>query len=199
MKPLSIEQLKIARRKSLQNAGELINDAEILFKSKSWARTLFISQIAGEEIGKYLILTSAFVSLVAGDNVNWKKFWQRITSHQEKLQMATYLEDILLGQDFPKKLVEYFEKLKEETKNLERFKQYALYCDFTTESPCCPSDLISKDIALNALKWAKGRYKLFAKIESELKRHSIPNKISKEGIQAFRKKYGIEKIFVRKR
>jgi AbiV family abortive infection protein len=199
MKPLSIDQLKVDRSKALKNAGELIKDSDFLFKKGSWARTLFLSQIAGEEIGKHVLLSSLFIQVIAGDHINWKRAWARITSHREKLELATYMEeDIFLEQPFPDKLEAYFEQIKHQVKELERFKQKALYCDFTEEIPHCPSDIISKEIALNALKWVKGRYKLFSGIEKELQKFKVCDKITKESIKIYRKKYGIDKLIAKK-
>ena len=198
MKPLSVEQIRISRLKSIRNADELINDAEILFKKGRWARTLFLCQIAGEEIGKYLLLSSTFVQVIAGDHIDWKRFWERITSHREKLELVTYMEDIFLEHSFPDKMKDYFAEIKQQVKDLERFKQKALYCDFTGDVPHCPSDVIPKDIAVNALKWTKGRLKMFSDIERELQKYKVPDKISKESIEGFRKKYGIDRLMRKK-
>lgn len=195
MKQLSIAQLKTARQKALKNAEDLVKDAEVLFEFASYPRVLFLSHIAGEEIGKYIILTSTFVMLVAGKTINWRKFWKRITSHKVKLELITYMEDIYLDQPFPDSLKEYFKDLRKQVKDLDRFKQKSLYCDFTEEIPHCPSDLIGKNFAKNALVWAKGRLGLFTGIEKEIQKVKILDKITEKSIQEFVKKHGFEKFF----
>lgn len=99
MQQLSIDQIKKSRVKALQNAGELIHDAEILFKEERWPRVLFLCQISGEEIGKYIMLSSIFVKKISEVEINWKRVWQRLNSHTEKYELATYMEDIFLEID----------------------------------------------------------------------------------------------------
>ncbi len=89
MKKLSVEQVKIAREKALRNAKDLIKDAELLYENARWPRVVFLCQIAGEEIGKHILLSSLTIRLIAGDEINWKRVWKRLTSHREKLEMVT--------------------------------------------------------------------------------------------------------------
>ena len=195
MRKLTLEQIESARKKAIQNAAELLEDARLLFKNERWPRVLFLSQIAGEEIGKHILLSSLTVHALAGDKINWKRAWKRLTSHREKLEMITYMEDVFLEQPFPDDIKEYFNGLKKESQLLESFKQKSLYCDITEKIPHCPSEIITKKFAEDALKWAEGRYGLFSKIENELSEAGVTKKITKEDIAQFRKKMGIEKLF----
>lgn len=195
MKKLSVEQVKIAREKALRNAKDLIKDAELLYANARWPRVVFLCQIAGEEIGKHILLSSLTIHLIAGDEINWKRVWKRLTSHREKLEMVTYLEDVFLEQPFTDTLNEYFSELKDEVQQLETFKQKSLYCDFTQEIPHCPTDIIKEEYAQNAIKWAKGRSDLFSKIEEGLKDVNVLDKISKKDIEKFRQRMEIEHLF----
>ena len=195
MKKLSVEQVKIAREKALRNAKDLIKDAELLYENARWPRVVFLCQIAGEEIGKHILLSSLTIRLIAGDEINWKRVWKRLTSHREKLEMVTYLEDVFLEQPFTDTLNEYFSELKDEVQQLETFKQKSLYCDFTQEIPHCPTDIIKEEYAQNAIKWAKGRSDLFSKIEEGLKDVNVLDKISKKDIEKFRQSMEIEHLF----
>lgn len=199
MKPLSLDQLKIARQKALTNARELVEEAKLLFEKEHWARALFLSQIAGEEIGKYILLSSTAVNLIAGDEIQWSKFWKRLTSHREKQTMITYIEDILLDQPFSDDLSHYFKELEKQVNDMEVFKQKSLYCDFTLDFPHSPSDVVTKEIAENALKWSNGRLELFSGIEEKLKSDNAFEKISGDFIQKFRERYGIIEFFKKKK
>jgi len=192
---LTIEQVKIAQQKALNNAEALVKDAEALFELKSYPRVVFLSQIAGEEIGKHIMFSSLFVRLLAGEEINWKKFWTKATSHKRKLELVTYMEDVYLEQPFPESLKEYFEKIALQIRDLDRFKQKALYSDFTEGYPHTPNDIIDETIAKNALAWAKGRIGVFSTIEAELQKSGIFEKMTKESVQEISKKLGIEKFF----
>jgi AbiV family abortive infection protein len=139
MQKLSIEQIKESRVKALQNADELIHDAEILFKEKRYPRVLFLCQISGEEIGKYVMLTSIFVQLISEVDLDWKKTWKRLTSHTEKYELVTYMEDVFLERNVFADMKKYQDNLKDESKKIDQFKQKSLYCDFTEKIPHCPS------------------------------------------------------------
>jgi AbiV family abortive infection protein len=60
------EQLEQARTKALANAERLVSDAALLLKNKRWPAALYFCQIAGEEIGKYLMVLSALVQIKSG-------------------------------------------------------------------------------------------------------------------------------------
>ena len=195
MRQLSINQIKESRLKALQNAEELVNDAEILFQAERWPRVLFLCQISGEEIGKYLLLSSIFVQKISGVDIDWKRVWKRLTSHTEKYELVTYAEDVFLEKEILADIKNYFEKLKDESKELERFKQKSLYCDFTEEIPHCPSDIIGKDIAESALQWAKKRCRLFKGIEQSIQKAKVTEKITQDVIEHIKKEFGLKNLY----
>ena len=194
MRQLSIKQIKLSRVKALQNANELIEDAEILFKEERWPRVLFLCQISGEEIGKYVMLSSLLVQQISEKEIDWKRIWKRLTSHTEKYELATFMENVFLGKNLPtdmKAILEYNRMLKDESKELDRFKQNSLYCDFTGESTHCPSDIIGREIAESALKWAKGRINVFDILEESLQQADVPERINKAFIEEVNMKYDL--------
>jgi AbiV family abortive infection protein len=197
MRTLTLDQAKSARRKALQNARELVEEAELLLDHKRWARALFLCQIAGEEIGKYILLNSVVVCMIAGDVINWTRLWKRLTSHQEKLELVTFVEDMFLERPLPDQSEKYKEELEAEVRVLEQGKQKSLYCDFTGEMPHLPSEVIGEDMARNALKWAKGRIQMFSQMEEEWEKAGILEKISKADIVRFRDKFHLTRLFQR--
>lgn len=195
MKSLSLEQIKIARQNALKNANSLVKEAEALFNIGSYPRVVFLSHIAGEEIAKHIMLTSTLVRLIAGKGINWKKFWKRLTSHKEKLELVLFMEDTYLDKPSQDNLEKYFEDLREQAKKIDRFKQKSLYCDFTEEIPHSPSELIDKEIAKNALGWAKGRIRFFTTMENEFQKREILDKLTEKTIKELAKKIGVEIFF----
>ncbi len=81
MKGISLEQLIGGRRQAFQNACDLIRDAEILYEHQRWARCVFLSSIAIEELGKYLIMIGA-IGQVLKNQINWKRFRQKDFSYR---------------------------------------------------------------------------------------------------------------------
>ena len=196
MKSLSIKQIKIARQHALKNADNLVKEAEALFNIGSYPRVVFLSHIAGEEIAKHIMLTSTLVKLIAGKNINWKKFWKRLTSHKEKLELILFMEDTYFDKPFPDNLEEYFEDLREQAKKIDYFKQMSLYCDFAEEIALSPSELIDKETAKNALGWAKGRIRFFTTMENEFQKREILDKLTENTIKEFVKKLKSDTWFV---
>jgi AbiV family abortive infection protein len=189
-KALSIDQLKTGRLKPLQNAQELLKEASILFDNGCWARTVFLSQIVGEEIGKYMMLTSALVKvIIRPESFNWDKFWHRYLSHKAKTQNIFVFEDIVHKKN--KNVLTYFTKLPRVLSRLERLKQTSLYSDCIGNNFYSPTNLFTKEMATEALNLAKGRMKLF----NELERKSLffveemTTEAFRERILAFRNKF----------
>jgi len=182
MKKLTLKQLKDARLKTLRNAEDLIKEAEILYKNGHFPRIIFLCQIAGEEIGKYFIIGSFIVDFIKG-NINWKRFWKRFLSHQEKLETLTFFENILLGMEAPKKCGEYLKKIQDESRLFEQLKQKSIYTGFTKESPHYPAEIITEKMALSCLHLAQDRLKLIKTFEKELGLDDIINKIKRKDIE----------------
>ena len=59
--PRSLEELETGRQKAFANAADLVSYAEVLIEDERSARALFLAQIAGEEIGNYIILLNVAV------------------------------------------------------------------------------------------------------------------------------------------
>lgn len=164
--PLGIDQLKAARLKALQNAEELINEASILFNNGCWARVVFLSQVGAEEIGKYIMLTSALVEVIVNPvSFSWKKFWRRYLSHTAKSQNILLFEDIMLTNidNFPA----YFKEQRRIVSDLEKGRQISLYSDYIENNFYSPTELFSGKIATDALRWAKNRLRLIKELENK--------------------------------
>jgi len=196
MKHLTLEQLKVVADKTLENAKELIEEAEILLDNKRYSRVLFLSQIAGEEIGKYLLLKSTMVSLATEQIINWKLFWKQYKSHKEKLKYVTYFEDVLLEQISKNKSIkEYYGELKSQVFMLDEHKQKSLYSDFTEEIAHKPKDVVTKQMATDSLKWARGRFGLFSELYRKTRENKTIDKITKKDFLDFIEERGLTKFY----
>ena len=68
-----------------QNAEELIQEATPLVTSGHSARAFFIYYTACEELAKFSIFEVVGKQIAQGTSPNWKRFWQRLRSHDSKL------------------------------------------------------------------------------------------------------------------
>ena len=123
---VDLEELKRGRLAALRNAEELVREAEILYDNGAWARSCFLSLAAAEELGKYIMMTSA-VALALGGAINWKTFWRRFRNHKSKLGNILIHEHSLRS-DF--KFSEYFKKVPEEKQVNVNMRMICLYSDF---------------------------------------------------------------------
>lgn len=164
-KSLSIDQLKAGRLKALQNATELLNESSLLFANGYWARSVFLSIVVGEELGKHVMLISALVEVIMNPaTYSWKKFWRRYSSHAVKNKNILILEDFALTEvgDLPA----YFKELPNVAFEIEKGRQTALYSDCIEDVFHSPTDLFTERMATNALAWAKGRVDLIREFEN---------------------------------
>lgn len=196
MKKLTIEQLKVARIKALENAQDLICEVQLLYDNRRWPRVVFLCQIAGEELGKHFELTAAVLEMIADGNLNWRKFWKRITSHHDKLKLITHMEDILLYQPFPEN---YFDQLNRQVHDLEQYKQMSLYSDVTCDTPYLPSEIVTEEVASNALKWVTSRLKIVSELERRYQETQALDTIRKEDIERIQQQFGLTEFFAKRR
>jgi AbiV family abortive infection protein len=89
---LSFNQLEQAYQKTYQNAKELIEESEILYEHKRYARAYTLAQIAHEEIAKLPIIFQETTKLYYGEGNDWKKFNNRLRNHhsKNKLNLAMF-------------------------------------------------------------------------------------------------------------
>jgi AbiV family abortive infection protein len=153
---LIAEQLRMLAVKAHSNAVELVSEAELLFQHGHFARCLFLSQIAGEELGKCHIAMTSIPKLFLG-KMNWLRFWQRFRSHKEKSGDVHFFEGFMSPHE-----LESLETMAQTVSAMETAKMLSLYTEQMQDLALAPSDWAKGEIAGNALGWAKGRLMLFA-------------------------------------
>jgi AbiV family abortive infection protein len=154
LRELSLEQLNQGRLKALQNATDLISDAECLFKDGRWARSVFLSQIAIEELGKYLIIMGAIGNLIAGQ-IKWSKFWKRFANHREKAGNIFLFDAALSPFQKQQEIVKNFEKADTDANEFLKEKVSSLYVDFRNDQFLLPMDVVDEGSAKRAIENAK--------------------------------------------
>jgi len=68
------------------NAQSLVEEAEILYENKYYARTYTLSHIAREEISKLYMLYKVGIEIIAGKEFDHKKLEKRLRNHKSKIQ-----------------------------------------------------------------------------------------------------------------
>ena len=154
MRKLSLKQLVCARLKILENASDLIRDADCLFEEGRWARSAFLSHIAIEELGKYLMIMGAIVNHIS-KQIDWKKFWKRFVSHRSKTQNIFFFDAALSPPEEDEEILRDFEKAESDSAKFQKEKLSSLYVDFRNDQFILPMDVVNEDTAKRAIENAK--------------------------------------------
>ncbi len=191
---LTREQLKEGRLKALANARDLVDEAQLLHADARWPRVVFLCHIAAEELGKYIMLMSAFVELTVDPRqFDWNRFWKRFNSHHQKFTLLTFWEDLYLTRTGDKSLSQSLEDLAAATRELNTGKQKSLYADLTEGSFRAPRDLMGQKIASMALGLAQKRADLISSFE-ERNSYKFPL-ITRESVVKWRSEVGLTKLW----
>jgi len=151
-----IELLKDLAIKSLENAEELYEEAQILLEKEKYGRSFFLIQIAGEEIGKHILCVGAIGNFAIG-KFDFKRFKKRFYTHREKTQSIDVFEKLILTNA----TLQSFNTIQNDANILEEAKLMSLYCDFIENNAFKPSEIINKDLVESNINILKNRLKLF--------------------------------------
>jgi AbiV family abortive infection protein len=170
MKPLTVEQLEALRAKVLENASELLEEAELLFSARHFARALVLASIALEELSKLLILGGRMGELQAGLDVDWKSFYLRFRNHEAKLKQAKVFEEAILSRVMDAELehgqaVGRLSGVKAEVKKRNALKNACLYVEAGAVARK-PSDVVSEADASEVLRQAQSQLSFFQATET---------------------------------
>lgn len=175
---LSLEQLTHGRLKSLHNAIDLIVDAECLLKEGRWARSVFLSQIAIEELGKYLMIIGAIVNLIASQ-IDWRNFWKRFVSHGEKAGNIYLFDATLSSSQGDEEILMDIEKADTYIREFQKLKLSSLYVDFQGDRFVLPMDVVDEKSSKKAIENAKAILSFFEFGEKEVFSKTNLSKLSK--------------------
>jgi len=148
---------KLARA-ALDNASDLLSDAEVLLKEGRYPRALALTVLAAEEFGKHMMCMSA-VGLDLADESEVKKFWKRFRSHAAKYQNwhGQLIDYIAINPEEPWNPEgtgpDLWDEMWQDMPKIVEFamdqKMSALYVDARNGEPTSPSDLASADLVPN--------------------------------------------------
>ena len=141
IQPQDLYELSV---KSLANANELVEEAQLLFDHRRWPRVVFLCQIAGEELAKCFMSLTA-IPRYAFETFNESTFLRRLRDHREKTGEIDFFEQLFVGSDS----IEHRDRAWRN--DFERFKLLSLYTDFFQGHAIQPSDGMTEAVALAAL------------------------------------------------
>ncbi|MFJ6411914.1 AbiV family abortive infection protein [Terribacillus saccharophilus] len=139
MSVLNFDKLENAYITTYENAKELIEEAEILYESKKYARAYFLAQIAYEEIAKLPIIFQEASRAYFKETHDWKVFYMRLRNHLSKNKMNLASETFY---GFSKAKLSDIENRIE---MMNRLKNGSLYSDLDGKQFIKPSDVFKKE------------------------------------------------------
>jgi len=141
MKNLTVDTIIEGMIKITLNAQSLVEEAEILYENKYYARTYTLSHIAREEISKLYMLYKVGIEIIAGKKFDHKKLEKRLRNHKSKIQFFS-MPITITGTD------------SSYTKNMNKRKNDSLYVGYEEETFRCPSENITEHISKRTLDLA---------------------------------------------
>ncbi|MCR4032489.1 MULTISPECIES: AbiV family abortive infection protein [Flavobacterium] len=147
--------------KALQNAEELIVEAEILEKNGKNARAYTLFQFCLEEVGKAFL---AFQFVLKGnieDANETKKFFNDFKSHTVKTETSQGIDFMFAlkidKSPHSKKMIEEFIFNRDDVTVSNNYKNYSLYTSYIDGEFYKPSEIITNDMLDKISKHAKFR------------------------------------------
>jgi len=141
MKNLTVDTIIEGMVKITLNAQSLVEEAEILYENKYYARTYTLSHIAREEMSKLYMLYKVGIEIIAGKEFNHKKLEKRLRNHKSKIQFFSIPVTITgLNSSY--------------IKGINKRKNDSLYVGYEEEIFKSPKENITKYIAKRTLDLA---------------------------------------------
>lgn len=120
LEELSIDEIEMGIKKSLENAEDMIKEGDILYKNDSYPRAYTLYQLAIEEIGKSRILFSLILDLKLEKKIDFQELNKDFVHHQTKSKSAITFETTALlvmhsssGESAEERKKKFFESLKD--------------------------------------------------------------------------------------
>ncbi|TDU33698.1 AbiV family abortive infection protein [Gelidibacter sediminis] len=207
---MNLEQYFDGISKSLSNAKDLFDDAEILFNLERYQRAYTLYQLSIEEIGKASLIYSFVLDKDYNNENEFKVFKKSFLSHKQKTVSSNGIDLIFsfLNNDvrIKKKLIYQYFLFDKHLSQLNDYKNRSLYTDISNNKFISPKETITKEITdeikfvaeirLNVakvfLKVGMEEFDGIKKASKNLDTQSIIDNPPEEIIEFIKLKYGIE-------
>lgn len=141
MQNLTVDTIIDGMIKITLNAQSLVEEGEILYEHKYYARTYTLAHIAREEISKLYMLYKVGIEIIAGKKFDHKTLEKRLRNHKSKIQFFSMpiVVDGLNGSYI---------------KGMNKRKNDSLYVGYEDNNFISPSENITEHIAKRTLDLA---------------------------------------------
>ncbi len=185
------EELFEGRKQALQNAIDLVIDAEVLQSAGRYARAFFLAQIATEELGKYCLLVSQAVNAVHG-SLSWKEFRKGFRNHNQKTRKLLLFENLYNVVNRKGHHLLLTQKDGEMADLQDQAKMLSLYSDLTDTGFTLPSAQIDYSVAKLAVDLVKFRLEMVVNFERDVASAVPFEEFTREKITAFRERIRLD-------
>ena len=146
--PLSIPLIFSAMTKTLENAQELIEDADLLLSHNRYPRAYALAHLAREELIKCVLLFPAAMELARDHHVDWEEIDRRLRDHQAKIS-GTLLVDFFILNPPPDGVYQASElsQRMNTVQDINDAKNYSLYASQIDHEFFKPSELVGEQAA----------------------------------------------------
>lgn len=153
---LTLKQIDSYIQALLDNAEELILEADTLYGANLYPRSFALAHFAREELSKCIILHATGCRIWSGMEIDWKRTMKRLRDHKSKLRLETVQNSLFaaaMGEPDKSELM---------AKNVESFANYrnykknsSLYVGISGGIVTRPSETVSKNQAFRTIQLAK--------------------------------------------
>ena len=161
---IEISELKIGMKFCLENAAELIRDAEILSEQKRYSRTHTLSQFALEEIGKAFMLYQLYnsIQLDKRKEFDFKSLRKNFRNHKSKTLETTMIDLMMYAEnkngDLKEIALENFRDIqKVKNGNYDKRKNDSLYVSLEKDKFVKPNQIFQENETLDFLSKTKAK------------------------------------------
>lgn len=153
---LSLDQIAVAVSKTVDNARELVEEAEILLNHQRFARAYTLAHLAIEEMAKPAFLIDAAMQVLNGESIGWSDL-RSMRNHIRKIEAGilwSYFDDFIKGE------LRAGDRLKESAGRVSLYnsmKNWSLYAGCMDGEFVQPSEVISEDTARSLVRIARHR------------------------------------------
>ncbi len=176
MSGLTVRQLEEAVLKVLENARELLEDAELLLENGRYARAYSLAHLAFEEMAKIPMIIRAASETIQGKEGDWSKLRKRLTDHISKvtggLMWAAFAG--FIDETTPDEDIQRMQRVIELTPEMNKWKNWSIYADRVGRRFQKPSETISPDIARRMVRFVREQLP-FYDVAEEMVRVGLEN------------------------
>jgi len=157
---VTLPELEDGCRKALQNATDLLVDAQLLADGGGSPRAYALAHLALEELSKVTMLFRVGSQIQSGAEIDWKHLEKRFRSHKHKFWGSAFSAYVAEDRPAEQGAEELLSDLSTAADHLS-LKEAALYVDMTSDGFTSPSERITSDATNALIKRAAAQVEFF--------------------------------------